>query len=93
MDVDAQSGKRPPLMVADVGNSRIKVATWESASDSVPTYFGSFSQDELAAQDWSAVVRRDYPAQPKASRHRGIGGYWIDGITAQNRSRWSGGRI
>ena len=57
MDVDAQSGKRPPLMVADVGNSRIKVATWESASDSVPTYFGSFSQDELAAQDWSAVVR------------------------------------
>ena len=41
----------------------------------------------------SAMVCRNHPAETKAARHRGIGGYWIDGISAQDRGWRCGGRI
>ncbi|NDE13799.1 biotin--[acetyl-CoA-carboxylase] ligase [bacterium] len=43
-----QSGGAP-LMVADVGNSRIKIAFWKSARDAAPALVQAFSPDEMAA--------------------------------------------
>ncbi len=50
------TGNRPPIMVADVGNSRIKIAVWKSAADAVPVVQCSVVAGNLGSVDWAAMV-------------------------------------
>ena len=54
---DSFLGKNAPILIADVGNSRIKCAVWRSAFADAPDFYASFTVDELASVDWAGMVR------------------------------------
>jgi biotin-[acetyl-CoA-carboxylase] ligase BirA-like protein len=59
---DPFSGESAPILIADVGNSRIKCAVWKSVFAKAPVFSASFTVAELASVDWAGIVRAASPA-------------------------------
>ena len=69
---DSFFGKIPPILIADVGNSRIKCTVWKSAFAKDPEFGASFTVDELASVDWTGMVRGTFASASVDASAMGI---------------------